>query len=166
MEIAILSDSHDQLSNLEKAVDFLNSKSIPEIIFCGDFCSPIPVKRHFARFNGKIHAVFGNTEDRATIMKLSLSEVKNLNIYGEFGEFSVQDTKIAITHYPEYGEALANTGKYNLVCNGHTHKEKQDTIGNTIFINPGEVAGFFGDAGFKIYNTNSKQITKILIKDL
>ncbi len=166
MKIAILSDSHDNLANLEKAIDYLNNKGIQQMIFCGDFCSPVPVKLHFARFTGQIDAVFGNTEDRMTITKLSLTEVKNLTIHGEMAELEIKGKRIAVTHYPRYAEGLASTGDYDLVCHGHTHQARQEQFKDTILLNPGEIMGFTEEPRFAIYDTETATVETIFVKDL
>ena len=166
MQIAILSDSHDNLENLEVAIDYLNEEKIEKMFFCGDFCSPVPVKLHFARFNGTIDAVFGNTEDRATIMQLSLTEVPNLHIHGELAEFEVDGLHVALTHYPKYAEALARTGDYDLVCHGHNHTHKIDQVDKTFLVNPGEILGAFQDPRFVIFDTDSEEFEVVFVKDL
>ncbi|GAB4285077.1 MAG: metallophosphoesterase [Candidatus Dojkabacteria bacterium] len=166
MKVAIMSDSHDHLANLEKAIDYINLNNISEIIFCGDFCSAIPVKLHFSRFKGPIHAVFGNTEDRMTITKLSLTSVTNLKIYGELGEMELENLKFAFTHYPEYAEALANTGKYDYVCHGHTHEARQEKINSTILINPGEIMGVSEAPRFVVLDLNTRQLDIVLIEKI
>lgn len=166
MKIAILSDSHDNLVNLEKAIDYLNEQSIKRMIFCGDFCSPIPVKTQFSRFDGQIDAVFGNTEDRHLITKISLTEVKNLNIHGELAKLDIDDVKIAVTHYPEYAEAFAKTERFDLVCHGHTHTAREEMIGGTKLINPGEIMGFKEDARFVLFDTESGESETIFIRDI
>jgi len=166
MKIAILSDSHDNLANLEKAIDYLNKQDIKRMIFCGDFCSPIPVKTQFARFKGNIDAVFGNTEDRMTITKLSLTDIKNLNIHGELVELEIDNLKITATHYPEYAEALAKTDKFDLVCHGHTHTAREEMFKNTKLINPEEIMGFKEDARFAIFNTESKGVEFVFVREI
>ena len=41
MEIAILSDIHDNLKNLQKVTDQLKARGIQTAICCGDFCAPL-----------------------------------------------------------------------------------------------------------------------------
>jgi len=74
MKIAIISDTHDNLATLEKAVDWINKNGIEEIIHCGDICSPYTLQELSKKFSGvkprgghaplrgKIHLVFGNVD--------------------------------------------------------------------------------------------------------
>lgn len=51
-----------------------------------------------------------------------------------------------MVHYPHYAKAMALTGDYDLVCNGHEHRAVIERIRNikgdeTLRIDPGTVAG-------------------------
>ena len=56
-------------------------------------------------------------------------------------------------------EALIQSGKYNVVVYGHTHKVDNKVVGKTIVINPGTANGwFFGyKATAAIFDTVSKE---------
>jgi putative phosphoesterase len=164
MIVGIFSDVHDHLVNLEKALNLFQEKEIRTLIFCGDFCSPIPVIT-IGKYNGTIHCVFGNGDgDRFTISKFALKEFPNIILHGEHAELEFEGVKIAVTHYPLYGNALASTGRYNAVFSGHTHEVFQEIIGNCLHVNPGEVMGAFGDATCGIYNTVSNTIEIFVLK--
>ena len=153
MTIGIFSDVHDNLVNLQKVIDYFHSENITTAIFCGDFCSPIP-SRLMGTFNGSIHCVFGNGDgDRFMISKIANSDSKNLILYGEHAEFSIENRKIAVTHYPLYGYALANTANYDAVFSGHTHQKSKEYIKNCLWLNPGEVMGWKGNPTIAVYST-------------
>lgn len=166
MKIGVISDCHDQLHNLNVALEYFTANDVDSVIFCGDFCSPIPVKLGFAKFKGEVHAVFGNTEDRHLITQLSLTEVRNLKIHGEHAELEFENIKIAVTHYPFYAHALAKTGDYDAVFYGHQHSMQIDYYGKTLCANPGELLGFKEDPGFGLYDTQSNKIDIIKLKDI
>lgn len=163
MKIGIYSDIHDNLLALEKTLQYFKNESITENIFCGDFCSPIPVK--VMGVNGiKTHCVFGNGDgDRFTIEKLAFNSFPNIILHGEYAELIIQKRKIAVTHYPFYGEALALSGKYDLVLSGHTHEAKKELINDTWWVNPGEIMGWKGEPTFAVYDclTNDVEIKEV-----
>jgi len=163
MKIGIYSDIHDNLEALEKALAFFKTKGITEHIFCGDFCSPIP-SRVIGENGATTHCVFGNGDgDRFTIQKFATNEFPNLILYGEFAELNIEGRKIAVTHYPYYGEALALSGKYDVVLSGHTHEAHNTVINDTLWVNPGEIMGWKGSPTLAIYdcNTNTAEIVTI-----
>ena len=79
------------------------------------------------------------------------------------GEFDAGGFKIAYTHEFPVAQGLAATGKYDLVCFGHSHQHFKDRAGNTLLLNPGEVMGKDGDPGFCLVDTVGPVITRISI---
>ena len=59
MLVGVLSDIHDNLENLDKALAVFKERGIKQVVFCGDFCSPIP-SRVLGEYDGEVHCVFGN----------------------------------------------------------------------------------------------------------
>ena len=164
MFIGIFSDLHDNIDNLKQIFKQFEERKVTEAIFCGDFCSPIPAKEMGQFNNIKIHCVFGNGDgDRLAIFKFSDSVSKNLIIHGEHAEIEIDNVKIAVTHYPLYGRALAMTGDYDAVFSGHDHTSKIEKINECLWLNPGEALGWKGSATFGFYNTenNSGEIIEL-----
>jgi putative phosphoesterase len=159
MKIGVLSDIHDNLENLKKAIETFHSQDVVEVIFCGDFCSPIPAKVLASNFSGKIHCVFGNGDgDRLAIKGFATGDLRNLIIYGEYAVIEIYGRKIAVTHYPFYAKALARNNEYDAVFYGHTHKMDVDTIGKTLCVNPGDVMGLHQSASCGVYDSNTNEI--------
>ncbi|MBT8243804.1 MAG: metallophosphoesterase [Winogradskyella sp.] len=166
MKIGIYSDIHDNISNLEKTLQYFKNNAIEHTFFCGDFCSPIPAK--VIGNSGIItHCVFGNGDgDRYTIKNLAFNQFKNLKLNNEYAVIELNNKKIAMTHYPFYANSLARTGDYNLVLCGHTHEAKVEQIKETWLINPGEVMGWKGNASFVVFDFKKNSVEVIKIDDL
>jgi predicted phosphodiesterase len=60
MLVGVLSDIHDHLDNLRRALEIFKARGVGAVIFCGDFCSPIPPRVLAGEFKGDVHCVFGN----------------------------------------------------------------------------------------------------------
>ncbi len=160
MLIGVFSDIHDNIPNLKKTLALFKERDASTLIFCGDFCSPIP-SREMGSFEGEIHCVFGNGDgDRFAISQLASSTSRNLTLHGESAELSLDGVAIAVTHYPFYAKALARTGDYQAVFSGHTHVRSEERIGECLWLNPGEVMGWKGEATCAVYDsaTNSAEI--------
>ncbi len=153
MKVAIVSDSHDNLPNIYKAIDIIKKEGITDIIHCGDVCAPAALKEMAEKFNGNIHLAYGNVDGDKEGMEAVAIEHKNIKLYGEKGEIEPGGKKIAFNHYPDIGKQLAATGKYDIVFYGHTHKPWDEMVGNTRLVNPGTLAGMFNKATFAIYDT-------------
>lgn len=152
MLVGVFSDVHDNLQKLRVALDTFRASKVEILVFCGDFCSPIPA-REMAMYEGTIHCVFGNGDgDPLTIAKVSV-EHPNLKLHGQHAEIEVGTDRIAVTHYPLYGQALARTGDYRAVFSGHTHVLHEERFGGCLWLNPGEVMGWKGRSTCAIYDS-------------
>lgn len=161
MLIGVFSDIHDNLDNLQKALAVFKSRNVESLIFCGDFCSPIPSRVVGGEFDGDVHVVFGNGDgDRFAISNIAKTQYPNLKLHGEYAELEFDGVKVAVTHYPFYAQALARTGDYQAVFSGHTHEQTEERFGDCLWLNPGEVLGWKGSPTCAIYNTetNSAEI--------
>lgn len=156
MKIAIISDSHDHLENLNKAFKIINDENCEELIHCGDFCAPFMLKVLKEKFFGKIHLVFGNIDDRASSMKLAIEN--GIKLYGDLGEIEIDSKKIAFTHQPSFARGLAFTNDYDVVFHGHDHIAKKELIGKTLIVNPGEIMGRLGVPQIAIYDTKVNEV--------
>ena len=152
MIFAIVSDTHDNIKNFNKIIDFLNTENIGTILHCGDICNQELVDEATKRFKGKIFWVRGNGD-------YELPQVP------ETLEVELGGKKIFFNHYPEIAKRAAESGKYDLAFYGHTHKPWEETIGKCRLVNPGEVAGHHFKPTFAIYDTESDKLElKILEK--
>ncbi len=161
MKIAVLSDSHDRIENLQKAIDIIIEEA-EVLIHCGDYCAPFMIKE-LARFKGEIHGVFGNVDGDIYLMMKFGREIPRLKLYHPLGEISPDDKKIAFVHYPQIARGLAATGDYDAVFYGHTHQFKNEKIGRTLFINVGEIMGKNSAPSFVIYDTASNLVEQRLV---
>ena len=154
MRIAVISDSHDNLPNLKKTLDFIKKEKIKVIIHCGDISTPETLEEIAKNFKGKIHYVFGNAD------KGKFEEDKK-----EFGEIKIAGKKIAFCHFPALAQKLADSQNYDIIFYGHTHKPWKQAISKTQLINPGNLAGLWYKATFAVYDPKTKKLElKILEK--
>jgi len=156
MKIGIISDSHDHIENLKTMVGMLKQKGVDTLFHCGDFCAPF-MMAELDKFGVPVHAVFGNTDDRY-MTPAAAAKTKNVKFYGDMGELVLAEKKIAFTHFPEFAFGLASTGKYDLVFHGHTHKTRDDKVGNCRLINPGEIMGRTGMPTCALYDTETDNL--------
>jgi len=151
MKIAIVSDTHNNVVNFKKAIDLVKKESIGLILHCGDICSQETIDEATKYFGKEIKFVKGNGDH-----ELDLPEKIEL-------EFNKK--RIAFCHFPDLAKKMAQSGKFDLVFYGHTHRPWDEKIGNTHMINPGEIAGQFYKPTFTIYDTIANKLElKILEK--
>ena len=68
MKIAIISDTHDNIENTEKAIEIFKQKKVSSIIHCGDFCAPF-MMIILDRAEIPIDCVFGNIDEILRLVK-------------------------------------------------------------------------------------------------
>lgn len=163
--LAIISDTHDQITRLNAAVGYANEANADVMIHCGDLISAFMLHR-LANFLGPVHLIYGNNiGDAHIIIPRCFKQLPEITHHGIYGSFVEDGVSIALVHYPEEAQKLAQNGIYDVVCCGHTHRYKVEKIGNTIVINPGSMLGEHDDAGFVLYNTDTRTIQRVKIGD-
>lgn len=159
MKIAILSDIHDHIDNLQKVLVQAKSANAEAIIFCGDMCAPTTAKI-FAESGLPVYAVFGNCdEDQYQIALRGGDKFKVVGLAEEFHSLELGNRKIVFCHYPKLANLLSKTGEYDAVFFGHTHQAGMGTHEKTLLLNPGAICGIkdgkYDKATFAIYDTAS-----------
>lgn len=161
MKIAVLSDSHDNIWNLEKALKQVAGLDCEVLLFLGDFCAPFTLKQIAEGFSGPIHAVFGNNDGDPFLLSQIASGFDHVTLYGQYAELDLGGKTIAINHYPDISKRIAESGAFNAVFSGHDHQKYVHQIGNTVWANPGEIMGRFGEPSFGVYETGEGTFSHI-----
>jgi putative phosphoesterase len=134
MLIGIMSDTHDHLIYTKKAIELFNDKKVKYVIHAGDYTSPFTLKL-FKELKCKYTGIFGNNDGD----KILLLERAEGNIHNQPYMFTLNNKRIIVMHEHHVVDALADSGHFDLVIYGHTHKADVRKIKNTLVVNPGEV---------------------------
>ncbi|AEG19205.1 metallophosphoesterase [Methanobacterium paludis] len=137
--IGIMADTHDNLNSIRKAVQLFNKEEVELVIHAGDLIAPFTAGE-FQKLNSKLVAIFGNNDGERDGLKKAYRDICHLE---DFKEISVNHKSIAVIHGTNEAlvDALARSGKYDVVIRGHTHK-LEIINGKTMIINPGEACGY------------------------
>ncbi len=137
--IGVMSDSHDNVTMIRKAVSVFKDAGCGLVIHAGDFIAPFAA-RELEALSCPVKAVFGNCDGE----KLGLE--KTCEAFGEIKEapfvFSHAGKQILVCHYHFSVKSYLHTGKYDIVIFGHTHKPELKKEGKTLVLNPGEAGGW------------------------
>lgn len=167
MKIAIMSDIHDNLKNLEKVLAFCKKNEIEKIICCGDLAKLETLDFLNDNFSGEILYTFGNMDnDHMRDYEFNNNQYKNTKTFKDFGESEIDNKSIAFVHFPEMAKNLCASGKYNFVFYGHTHKPWEENISSCKLLNPGNVAGTFYPATFAVWNTNNNSFSLVRVNEI
>jgi len=156
MKIAVVSDTHNNWPNFKKAIDWIKNEKIQMILHCGDISNQETIDQAVKEFDGEIKFAKGNVD-----YNLDLPEKMEIELGGK---------KIAFSHFPDIAKKLAQSGNFDVVFYGHTHRPWDERVpgtgrGECHMINPGELAGHFYKSSFAIYDTATGKLElKILEK--
>lgn len=135
MLIGVISDTHNDILGIKKAIDFFNLRKTELVLHCGDIFSPSAAKE-FGKLNCGFKAVFGNNDIEQAALE---------NIISNFGviktapfEFKVDNKSFIMMHKLNL---FSNLEKYDYILYGHTHKPNIEQNKSTIVLNPGEACG-------------------------
>ncbi|MCB0121550.1 MAG: metallophosphoesterase family protein [Caldilineaceae bacterium] len=152
-KIAIFSDTHDNIANLDRALQQANTAGAQVLLHCGDLCAPFMLARLAQTFEGAIHVVFGNNDGDGRLLQTVAAQYPSVTLYGIYAEVAIANRLIAMIHYPEPARRIAQSGQLDLVCYGHDHQKLHEQIGNCHLVNPGELLGMYGAPTWGLYDT-------------
>lgn len=158
----MLSDTHDRLPFIVKAVNVLNRIDLGLVIHCGDYSAPFAVNP-YKDLKHQMVGIYGNNDAEKDLIA---SKMRNYGkeIKGEFAKLNLQGTKIAVLHghNPELLEALIESKGFDIILHGHTHEVRIEQRAGTLIVNPGEVCGYLtGRHTIALLDTGARNV-KIL----
>jgi len=162
MRIGIISDTHDMLPLIDKAVQRLNDEKVDLVVHAGDYIAPF-VTQHFKPLKAKMIGVFGNNDAELNLLRKKFDEI-GIQIQGRFAEIKANNLTIALLHGEEEVllKSLIGTSYYDVIVRGHTHNVETCREGKTLVINPGEVCGYLsGKATIAVLNTITRDVEVI-----
>lgn len=136
MLIGVISDSHDNLPAIRKAVEEFNKREVDLVLHAGDYISPFAVEE-LGNLNCELQGVLGNNDGEIEGIKEKAERI------GEIHEvpatLEVSGREIILTHKPLEKDF---TEMFDLVVNGHTHEPKIEEKNGSLVVNPGESSGW------------------------
>lgn len=159
MLIGAISDSHDNLPLIDKAVQTLNEYKVELVLHAGDYVSPFTIA-HFRRLNCPFIGVFGNNDGDHELLKKRFAETTNCTVHDRFTQVTVEGYRIALLHGDETEllSAIVDSGYFDAVIHGHSHNRSIERRGKTLAINPGELCGYLtGKPSIAVLDTAKNQ---------
>lgn len=137
MLIGIISDTHDNMPAIQRAVEILTERKVEHVIHAGDYCSPF-VFRALKHLKCDFTGIYGNNDGE----RLLLQKLSDNRIYTQPHILELAEKRIVIIHEPQVVDALADSSHFDLIVYGHTHTPDIRKKGNTLIVNPGELSGW------------------------
>jgi uncharacterized protein len=159
MKVGIMSDSHDHLVNIRKAVEIFNEAGVGFVLHAGDFVAPF-VANELQKLKCPLLGVFGNNDgERIGLQNRLKSFGAEVKVQPAFIE--LDGKRFVIVHEHELVDALAESGKFDVVVYGHTHNADIRKASNGCLIDhyPGEVCGWLtGKPTVAILDTETMEV--------
>lgn len=162
MKIAVFSDTHNNFANIKKALEWIQKQGIELVLHCGDTSSQEAIEK-IKKFKGEAKIVKGNADWK-------------MDDLPEKTEIELDGKKIAFCHFPDMAKKMAQSGNFDIVFYGHTHRAwdekvlmhpKQDAKEKIChMVNPGELAGQFFKPTFAVYDTLTGQLELKVLEHL
>jgi len=140
MKLGVISDTHDRVPYIEKAVEIFNSQGLDAVLHCGDFVAPFALIP-FQRLNAPLYAVFGNNDgERAGLA--TIFAANGWSLKERPWSFELGGKRIIMLHEPAKLDEYIINGGFDLIVFGHTHEKHFQRSNGTMVLNPGEGCGW------------------------
>ncbi len=137
--IGVMSDSHDNLTMIRRAVAVFNDARCDLVLHAGDIVAPFAIKE-LAGLKCRVRAVYGNVDGEKPGLKMAVQP------FGEIQDapsvFSYAGREILLCHIDLPVRKYMAAGKYDIIVFGHTHRPEVRKEGKTLAVNPGETGGW------------------------
>ncbi|MBT3283515.1 metallophosphoesterase [Candidatus Bathyarchaeota archaeon] len=156
MIVGLISDTHDRLPLIERAIERLKEERVKLVLHAGDYISLFTAKP-YAELDVPMIGVFGNNCAETEELKNVYSGV-GADLRGYFAEVEEGGLKIALTHGHIKSEMdRAMSGEYDVVVRGHSHRASVREENGILVVNPGEVCGYLtGRSSVAFLNTEKR----------
>jgi hypothetical protein len=137
MRLGIVSDTHDNVAAVERAVAAFEDRGVGTAIHCGDVIAP-PVLPFFEGL--ELHGVLGNNDGELDGLEAGYRDLGNgSRLHGRRAFLTFDGVDVAVLHGEDRDAvaALAASGEYDYVCYGHHHERDHREVDGTTVLNPG-----------------------------
>jgi putative phosphoesterase len=144
MRIGVFSDTHDNLTMIERALRVFEKEQVEVVLHLGDFVAPFALRRILGGLKVPLYGVFGNNDGEKILLKGILGD------HLRDGPFLLKlgDYKVLLLH--EFQQDLIevfSTSSLRAVFFGHTHQVFLERRNGVLFFNPGECCGYLTGKG-------------------
>ena len=135
MRIGVLSDTHDNIPKLEKAVKFFNKRKVGFVFHAGDFVAPFTV-RVLKKLDCDWRGVFGNNDgEEKGLILISKGRIQQGPL-----RLELEGKQISLVH--DLNQINTKREAADLIIFGHTHKPQVSRQKTKLLVNPGECGGW------------------------
>lgn len=141
MKIGVLSDTHDRLPTLRRALAMFRHLKVDAIFHAGDFVAPFAAKLLTPDEMGStpLYCVYGNNDGERKGLKAILPGLQDGPLHVELAG------KHVVMHHALEWLKPNDVAKADIVIGGHTHQVVNEMRDGKFYLNPGECCGWTTD---------------------
>ena len=165
MKVLVISDTHDNRLFFNRLKEWIDENSIYTAIHAGDHVAPFTVEWAEDAGIRMMYGVLGNNDGEYRLLHKRYEE-RGWSLADYLNVFELGGRKIALTHGTDIDmpKILAESGRYDIVIFGHTHRIHEEYVRDTLLVNPGEACGYLtGRMSFMILDVDDKAVEKVFI---
>ncbi|MFH1849962.1 MAG: YfcE family phosphodiesterase [archaeon] len=161
--IGLISDTHDNVENILKAVKVFKDRNVRFVLHLGDIIAPATVP-FFQGLSMKF--ITGNCDGDLANLKKIIHE-QGWEYLGDIVKFSLGAYKCAAYHGQNRIKLdwMINSQEFNYVFHGHTHQKRDEIVGKTRVINPGAHYYTAEEKTVAIFDAQNNQVEFIELGD-
>jgi uncharacterized protein len=135
MRIGILSDTHDRLPAIDRAIALFQQRGVQAVVHAGDLVAPFAARR-LLTWTGPLYVIYGNNDGEREGLRKMLPQIQDGPLWMEAG-----GKRILIHHYTDWCDP-ADVARADVIVTGHTHEVVTERRDGKLFLNPGECCGW------------------------
>ena len=140
MKIGVVSDTHNNLKNIEIISNLFNDERVPIVVHTGDISNANTLEQ-FTKLDSELIGVYGNNDRNESGLR-EVAKKNNFQFQEPPRRLSLLDREIVIFHEPDNIDQFLSENKLiEVVLYGHTHRYENSTKNGVLYFNPGESAG-------------------------
>ena len=140
MKIGVISDTHDRLPTLRRAVAFFERMKLDAVFHAGDYVAPFAARLLAPpNLTLPLHCIYGNNDGERKGLKAVLPGLVDGPLTVKLGGRTI------VMHHALDWLKPADLAPAQLVITGHTHQLVNETREGKLFLNPGEGCGWLTD---------------------
>ena len=162
MLIGLMSDTHNNRPGVRYALDIFDALGVEVILHAGDLISA-EILEEFSDFS--LFLSFGNGDDPLLIASRA-GRISDRFVCDEMLDLSLAGKRIFMIHGDHKTELdkRIDSGDFDFVLHGHTHRYRDERIGSTRVINPGALGGRnIGERSFATLDLVKNELQRYLV---
>jgi putative phosphoesterase len=157
MLLGLISDTHDNVPMIRRALAFFAKIGADCLIHAGDFVAPFAL-REIVKFRGPVYAIFGNNDGERAGLRKILPDLQD----GP-RRINICEKNITILH-DEKDLGRKDRAGSDVIVAGHSHRPKVSK-GRPLIVNPGECCGWvYGKGTVATLDTETLEVKIVELK--